>query len=182
MNGDDFQFLEYKCTIDDYEKKGRRCLKNYLMRNYTRNVTRGFSAWKKAFVRHSTRDKLLKHIIHIHQYRKLFDLVIVAFKNNASTLKKTDKKAVLFELKLKCEEQESYMSMYKAQAEKKHKEIREQLEVRSSDVLKKAIKAGGSTFKANPNETLHYCSNVKDFSKEQISYEDIGDKWVKARG
>ena len=74
------------------------------------------------------------------------------------------------------------MNMYKSQAEKKHREIRTQLEVRSSEVLKKAIKAGGSTFKANPNDPLHYCSNVKDFSKEQIEYTDVGDKWVKARG
>jgi hypothetical protein len=92
QNGDDFQFNEFKCTTEDYEKKGRRCLKNYLMRNYTRNVGRGFGAWKKAYLRHSKRDKLLRSIVHIHQYRKLFELIMNAFKTNASTLKAKDKK------------------------------------------------------------------------------------------
>ena len=69
----------------------------------------------------------------------------------------------MFDIKLQCEEQVNYMTLNKNRAEKEQREIRSQLEVRSADVVKKAIKAGGNTYKANPNDPIHYCSNVKDF-------------------
>jgi len=85
-------------------------LKNYLVRLYERNTTRGFNAWLSVYRRHLVRDERLKRIL-IHYKRKLFGQITIMFKAHAAELKKTDKKKLIFTTRLLVEEQQNIIEL-----------------------------------------------------------------------
>lgn len=100
--------VEHKKTKEVQIYRGRRLLKNYMMRLYQVGIERGFGEWKKVYARHHKRDALLQQII-LHYKRKQFNIIVNAFKANAGVVKRKERRAIIKEITLLKEEQESYI-------------------------------------------------------------------------
>lgn len=69
------------------------------MRMYDVRLTKAFKTWKGVYKRHNHRDKIVLNIA-THYKRKYFNIVVLAFRNNAKKEKSELKKRIVFETEL----------------------------------------------------------------------------------
>ena len=75
-----------------------------MIRIYDNRLEKSFKLWHSIYHVHVRRDVLMKNCV-AHYYKKNFELALMAFKTHASNNKKKERKGIIFEMEMQCDEQ-----------------------------------------------------------------------------